>query len=110
MDAVTAFLQGELHEEIFIDQPEGCENGKKQEVCKLNKAMYGLQQIGREWNKKLESTLKHLGLNKSNVDPSVYFTDELSLIVTIYVDDILIVWSDVTARDITRYHYVDHLK
>ncbi|KAK9704477.1 Reverse transcriptase (RNA-dependent DNA polymerase) [Popillia japonica] len=88
MDAVTAFLQGELSEEIYMEQPDGFEDGsnrvcklrKSEEiymekpdgfedgsnrVCKLRKAIYGLKQSGRGWKKKLDSTLKSLGLSKS---------------------------------------------
>lgn len=46
MDAVTAFLQGDLDEEIYMQQPEGYEDGSEL-VCKLNKAVYGLKQASR---------------------------------------------------------------
>lgn len=52
MDAVTAFLQGDLDEEIFLDQPE-CFTDGSNKVCKPNRAIYGLKQAGRQWNKKL---------------------------------------------------------
>lgn len=46
MDAVTAFLQGELSEEIYIQQPESFHDATNR-VCKLKKAIYGLKQSGR---------------------------------------------------------------
>lgn len=93
MDAVTAFLQGELFEEIYMEQPEGyIENSNK--VCKLKRPIYGLKQSSREWNKKLTSKLKSFGLLKSRADPCVYFTKDKSLIVAVYVDDLLIFWKD----------------
>lgn len=98
MDAVTAFLQGDLSEEIYMLQPDGCSDGSKR-VCKLNKSMYGLKQSGRQWNKKLEQMLKSFGLRKSKVDPCVYFAEDKQLIVAIYVDDILIFWRDAAIRD-----------
>lgn len=82
MDAVTAFLQGDLTEEIYMEQPEGFGDGSGK-VCRLKKAIYGLKQSGREWNKKLESTLKSFGLRKSRVDPCVYFTENIDLILAI---------------------------
>lgn len=52
MDVTTAFLQGDLEEEIYMEQPEGFNDGSRL-VCRLNKALYGLKQAGRQWNKKL---------------------------------------------------------
>lgn len=93
MDAITAFLQGDLSDEIYIEQPEGFKDGSKQ-VCKLKKAMYGLKQAGRAWNLKLEAALKSFGLIKSKLDPCVYYNTDTTLILAIYVDDILIFWKN----------------
>lgn len=93
MDAVTAFLQGDVNEEIYVDQPEGFHDGT-QRVCKLNRAIYGLKQASRQWNLKLESALKSFGLKKSKMDPCVFYSTDLKLMVAIYVDDILIFWSN----------------
>lgn len=93
MDAISAYLQGELAEEIYMMQPEGFANGSD-DVCKLNRAIYGLKQSGRVWNEKLTKMLKSFGLKKSSSDPCVFFTPDLTLIVTIYVDDFLIFWKD----------------
>lgn len=91
MDAVTAFLQGDLVEEIYIEQPFGFHDDSEK-VCKLKKAIYGLKQSGREWNRKLDGALRLFGLVKSKADSCVYFTNNAELIVAIYVDDILIFW------------------
>lgn len=91
MDAVTAFLQGELKENIYINQPEGFNDGSAQ-VCKLNKAIYGLKQAGKVWNTKLDQTLKNFGLKVCNMDPCIYYTKEL--MIAIYVDDFLIFYKD----------------
>lgn len=74
-------------------QPEGFSNGSNK-VCQLNRAIYGLKQSGRVWNEKLTNMLKSYGLNKSSSDPCVFYNNDLSLIVTIYVDDFLIFWKD----------------
>lgn len=89
MDAVTAFLQGDLQEAIYMDQPEGYSDDSKR-VCKLNKAIYGLKQAGRQWNLKLSNSLVKFGLTKSKLDPCVFINTETTLIVVVYVDDILI--------------------
>lgn len=71
MDAVTAFLQGELSDEIYIQQPENFSDNSSR-VCRLKKAMYGLKQSSREWNRKLNDALQKYGLVRSKVDPCVY--------------------------------------
>lgn len=93
MDAITPFLQGELSDEIYNEQPDCFKDGSKK-VCKLKKAMYGLKQAGRAWNLKLEAALKSFGLIKSKLDPCVYYNANTTLIVAIYVDDILIFWKN----------------
>lgn len=98
MDAITAFLQGDLTESIYMAQPEGFNDGSNR-VCKLKKAIYGLKQSGRVWNEKLTKMLKSYGLIKSSNDPCVFYTADLSLIVTIYVDDFLIFWKNQNTLD-----------
>lgn len=91
MDAITAFLQGDLTEEIYLEQPEEFNDGTKK-VCRLKKAMYGLKQSSREWNKKLDEKLKNYGLLRLLVDPCVYYKISKGsiLIVAVYVDDFMI--------------------
>lgn len=89
MDAVTAFLQGDITEEIYLEQPQGFNDGSGR-VCKLRRAIYGLKQAGRQWNKKLDTRLKKMGLKCSEMDPCIYFTDDLKLMIAIYVNDFLI--------------------
>lgn len=93
MDAITAFLQSDLSEIIYMQQPEGFDNGSNQ-VCKLNKAIYGLKQAGRQWNIKLNDALINFGLVKSNLDPCIFFSKDQLLIIAIYVDDILIFYEN----------------
>jgi hypothetical protein len=62
VDIKTAFLNGELEEEVYVSQPPGFCNGGNQ-VSRLNKALYGLKQAPRAWYQKLDATLaKHGGL------------------------------------------------
>lgn len=98
MDAVTAYLQGTLDEDIYTLQPDGFEDGSSK-VCKLHKAMYGLKQSGRRWNQCLDSALISFELQKSAEDPCVYYNVDGSLIIAIYVDDFLIFWKDASVRD-----------
>lgn len=91
MDAVTAFLNGDLQEKIYMLQPEQFNDGSGR-VCKLEKSLYGLKQASRAWNSKLNSVLLDCGLQRSEADPCVYFSisGESILILAVYVDDILV--------------------
>lgn len=91
MDAVTAFLNGELKEDIYMEQPSGFQDGTNR-VCKLKKSLYGLKQSSRVWSEKLNSVLVAFGLKRSNTDQCLYFLmdDKKMIFVAVYVDDVLI--------------------
>lgn len=74
MDAVTAFLHGELEEDIFMLQPEGFADGSDK-VCRLKKSLYGLKQASRVWNAKLNEALIDFGLTRSKYDPLHLFLE-----------------------------------
>jgi len=69
-DVKTAFLYGELKENIYMEIPEGLVDPQINEttVCKLNKSMYGLKQAPRSWNQKFHSFLKSFKFKKSSAD------------------------------------------
>lgn len=98
MDVITAFLQGDLREDIFMNQPEDYNDGSGR-VCKLNRSIYGLKQAGHQWNLKLDGALQRFGLVKSKVDPCIYKTKNLQLIIAIYVDDFLILYKKTAELD-----------
>lgn len=99
MDVITAFLQGDLEEDIFMQQPEGYKDNTNR-VCKLNKAVYGLKQAGRQWNLKLDGFLISIGFMRSQCDPCIYMMYDL--IIAIYVDDFLIFYTDDAKLDEIR--------
>ena len=102
MDVKTAFLNGNLDEEIYLRQPKGYEvPGAESKVYHLKKAIYGLKQASREWNKSIESTLTKLGLTQSVADQCVYLKRRNSMLtmVAVYVDDILIASNDKTTMN-----------
>ncbi|CAM8887194.1 unnamed protein product [Rhodiola kirilowii] len=58
MDVKTAFLNGDLEEEIYMEQPEGCRvPGQGRKVCKLVKSFYGLKQAPKQWHVKFDRVL-----------------------------------------------------
>lgn len=91
MDAVTAFLQGEVEETIFMRQPECYDDGSGR-VCVLKKAIYGLKQASRQWNKKLNDVLMESGFKRCKTDSCIYVrrNQKSIVIVAVYVDDLLI--------------------
>jgi hypothetical protein len=90
----TAFLNGDLEEEVYVTQPPGFENVDPRIVCKLNKALYGLMQSPRAWHKKLDAEMSALGFVACKSDAGVYVRKReggTSLFVLVYVDDLLII-------------------
>ncbi|KAE8713996.1 hypothetical protein F3Y22_tig00110202pilonHSYRG00134 [Hibiscus syriacus] len=94
LDVKTAFLHGNLEEEIYMLQPEGFEEDEKKNlVCRLNKSLYGLKQASRCWYKRFDSFIMCLGYNRLNADPCAYFKrsgDNDFVILLLYVDDMLV--------------------
>lgn len=91
IDVASAFLYGNLDEEIFAKQPDGYQDGSTQ-VCHLKKSLYGLRQSPRCWHKKLHTVLNSFGLQQSKADNCLYFSNQKGcrLLLCIYVDDGLI--------------------
>lgn len=87
MDIKTAFLNGDLEHEIFVEPPDGYPETSGR-VLKLCKSLYGLKQAPRQWYFKLRAFLKENGWRVSNFDPSVFIKDDENLIMEVYVDDI----------------------
>ena len=92
MDITTAFLNGELTQEIYMKQPVGfAADGKEHLVCRLKRSLYGLKQSSRCWNQVLDSQLKKMGFQQSPSDPCIYTSHRDGLFVlAVYVDDILL--------------------
>ncbi|GJR16797.1 retrovirus-related pol polyprotein from transposon TNT 1-94 [Tanacetum coccineum] len=91
-DVKTAFLNGELKEEVYVSQPEGfVDQDNPSHVYKLKKALYGLKQAPRAWYDMLSCVLVSQHFSKGAVDPTL-FTRKAGndlLLVQIYVDDMI---------------------
>ena len=93
MDVKTAFLNGVIEEEVYIEQPQGFEvEDKRTHVCKLKKALYGLKQAPRAWYERIDSFLVSMGFIKSKADPNLYLKviEEEPVILLLYVDDLFL--------------------
>lgn len=119
LDVTTAFLNGCMDTTVYMEKPKLLEEmlskmvseegkselGRKAQrmltqihnvdcVCKLNKAIYGLKQSGRQWHTKLNDTLRRMGIAPMKANPCVYSDDLKEIFVLTYVDDILIAYHD----------------
>lgn len=121
-DVTTAYLNGDLEEQILMEPPKQLAGILKKiseepsdslapeaermllelqggdKVCLLKKSLYGLRQAGRNWYRKLDGLLKRLGAHPSDADPCLYYLgrgEELTVIL-VYVDDILLATRDST--------------
>jgi hypothetical protein len=91
MDISSAFLNGDLEEEIFMTQPEGfAVPGKEHLVCRLKKSLYGLKQSPRQWYHKLNETFIQLGFRRIQSDNCIYVwaKDGQRIMIPVFVDDL----------------------
>ncbi|KAI5319091.1 hypothetical protein L3X38_038799 [Prunus dulcis] len=73
MDVKTAFLNGDLIEEIYMKQPDGfASKGEESLVCKLQKSIYGLKQASRQWYFKFDEVVKSQGFIDNPLDECIY--------------------------------------
>ena len=95
MDVVTAFLNGELKEEIFTQQlPRYVQSGKEELVYKLKKSIYGLKQSPCCWNEKFCEHMRSLGFKKSGADPCIFIRENKRRklkIIAVYVDNLILI-------------------
>ncbi|KAJ8725064.1 hypothetical protein PYW07_016022 [Mythimna separata] len=93
IDVTTAFLNGDLCEEIYMEQPQSfVQEGSEGKVCKLKKAIYGLKQAARCWNQKIHEHIMKMGFSRSKYDQCVYTKNykDIFTVIALYVDDFYI--------------------
>jgi hypothetical protein len=93
MDVKSTFLNGDLEEEVYMEQPEGFSlTDNPNYVCKLKNALYGLKQAPCAWYYRLDKFLQDKGFKKGTVDNNLYIKSEGDnlLVVLVYVDDIIL--------------------
>ena len=97
MDVKTAFLNGDLEEEVYMKQPEGFSSSDGEHlVCKLKKSIYGLKQASRQWYLKFHNVISSFGFVENIKDQYIYHKVSGSKIIflVLYVDDILLATND----------------
>ena len=98
MDVKTAFLNGNVEEELYMIQPEGFVDPKDAgKVCKLQRSIYGLKQASRSWNLRFDEVIKGFGFVQNYKEACVYKKVSGSSVafLVLYVDDILLIGNDV---------------
>src|SRR5258708_34050091 len=93
MDVKSAFLNGVLNEEIYMEQPQGFIAAEQEnKVCQLKRALYGLKKASCTWNQQFHGVLTTLGFERTYSDAAIYVSHHHAgnslLIVVLYVDDI----------------------
>ena len=97
MDVKTAFLNGDLEEEVYMKQPEGFSSSEGEHlVCKLKKSIYGLKQASRQWYLKFHDIITSFGFVENIMDQCIYQKVSGSKIffLILYVNDILLATND----------------
>ena len=97
MDVKTAFLNGDLEENVYMAQPMGFSvEGMEHIVCKLKKLIYILKQASRQWYLKFNDTIVSFGFKENTVDRCIYLKVNGSKVIflILYVDDILLATND----------------
>jgi hypothetical protein len=93
MDVKSTFLNGNLEEEVYVEQPQHYEVPQQEnKVHRLKKTLYGLNQSLRAWYNRIDSYLTQNGFQRSENEPTLYIKSNQQgnvLIVCLYVDDLI---------------------
>ncbi|KAK1603535.1 hypothetical protein QYE76_071902, partial [Lolium multiflorum] len=98
MDVKTAFLNGDIEEELYMVQPKGFVDPKNADkVCKLQRSIYGLKQASRSWNLRFDRVIKDFGFIRTHGEACIYKKVSGSSVafLILYVDDILLIGNDI---------------
>jgi hypothetical protein len=105
----TAYLYGELEEEVYMAVPEGLRDVPEDHVLKLEKALYGLKQAGRQWYQTLRNVMEKFGMKRVESDPHTFIATKVikgekkTLIVPVYVDDLFPFGDKVLTDEFEKY-------
>jgi hypothetical protein len=106
LDVNNAFLHGELQEDVYMEILDGVHCDNPNQVCKLQKSLYGLKQESRKWNERLTSLLLREGYEQSTADYSLFTLtkDANFTALLVYVDDIIL-----AGNDLMEFQRIKHI-
>lgn len=114
MDVKTAFLNGDLKEDIYMKVPEGILVDIPNIVCKLKKALYGLKQSARCWFECFDKILKQYKFINSSADYCLYFLDrgdvDKNIYVLLYVDDVVVITKNLDTMNSFKQFLMHHFQ
>ena len=115
LDVKTAFLYADIEEEVYVKTAPGFETTNKdgvQLVIKLGKSLYGLAQIPRNWWKTIDPKLIEIGFVPLKSDSCVYIYNHNNtvVIITLYVDDLLVIESNVRVIETIKKKLKDNFQ
>ena len=111
MDVKIVFLNWDLEEEIHMDQTEGfVELGQESKVCKLTKSLYDLKQAPKQWHEKFDSCMIENDYKSNECDKCIYSKswNNLNVIISFYLDDMLIFGSNLHVINETKNMLKSH--
>ena len=107
MDVKTAFLNGDLEEQVYMKQPERFSNKDSEHlVCKLKKSIYDLKQASRQWYLKFHEVISTFGFVENIMDQCIYqkISGSKVCFLVLYVDDVLLATNDMgLLREVKQY-------
>jgi transposase InsO family protein len=108
LDVKTAFLYGELEEELYMEQPEGFKiPGQQNKVMRLKRAIYGLKQAALAWWRALDKSMATLGCTRLLSDSGLFVNKEKNIVCVVYVDDVLFLGSNQTAINSLKQRFMN---
>ena len=98
LDVNNTFLHGDLNEEVYMTLPKGFSSPKPNQVCLLQKSLYGLKQASRQWFSKLSSALTSCSYKQSSSDHSLFIKSRTGSFTAllVYVDDVILAGDNLT--------------
>jgi hypothetical protein len=107
MDVKTAFLNGYLDEEVYIEQSEGFVIPRQEnKVCKLVRSLYGLKQVPKQWHGRFDNVVISNGFGLNKDDKCIYFIMFNIVIICLYVDDMLIFSNSISCIKDTNFFFI----
>lgn len=92
MDVKSAFLYGNIEEEVFVEKPKGMK--KDGRVLKLQRSLYGLKKSPRYWNDKFNQFMVQEGFKRNQSDYCLYYKNDKKFYILLYVDDLILLCED----------------